>query len=312
MLQTFLENQRAKQMLSNMLGMGRLPHTLLLEGPEGCGKRTFGTLAAAAILCTSEGARPCGQCPHCQKVAKGCHPDFVLCDPAEDSKVYSAERIRQLRREAALAPNEGRARVYLLAGAHQISPQNQNIILKLIEEPPGSSYFLLTAPNRFLLLPTVRSRAVTVALEPLSEEACAAELLRRQPEADPAAAAEAARFCGGCLGRGLDILRDPKSCPEYEADQLVRALAAGEEYAALCLLAGLESAKKGGRERYLRVLEAAGQLVRRSLGGSVSYGMQPGRAVALAGLLDAAHGRAAGNANLPLVSAALVSAAAAL
>jgi DNA polymerase-3 subunit delta' len=311
MLQNFLENQRAKQMLSNMLGMGRLPHTLLLEGPEGCGKRTFGTLAAAAILCEGQGERPCGQCAHCRKIASGCHPDFIICDPWQDSKVYSAERIRQLRREAALAPNEGRARVYLLAGAHLMSPQNQNIILKLIEEPPGSSYFLLTAPNRFLLLPTVRSRAVTVALEPLTRQSCTAELLRRNPTADPAAADESARFSGGCLGRALDILQDPQSCPEYEADLLVKALADGREYDALGLLAGLESAKKG-RDRYLRVLESAGQLVRRSLSEQNGYGMLPGRAVALSGLLDTACRRAAGNVNLPLVSAALVSAAAAL
>ncbi|MBP0963102.1 MAG: hypothetical protein J6Q99_02275, partial [Oscillospiraceae bacterium] len=83
------------------------------------------------------------------------------------------------------------------------------------------------------------------------------------------------------------------------------------EYAALGLLAGLESAKKG-RDRYLRVLESAGQLVRRSLSGPTQYRMLPGQAVALAQLLDTARTRAAGNVNLPLVSAALVSAAAAL
>ena len=311
MLQTFLENQRAKQMLSNMLGMGRLPHTLLLEGPEGCGKRACGRLIAAAILCQGEGPRPCGECPHCRKVLGDYHPDFIVCDPWQDGKVYSAERIRQLRREAALAPNEGRARVYLLAGAHLMSPQNQNIILKLIEEPPGSSYFLLTAPNRFLLLPTVRSRSVTVALEPLSMEACSGELQRRFPQTSAQAADEAARFSGGCLGRAQDILNDLESCPEYEADLLVKALAKGEEYAALSLLAGLESAKKG-RDRYLRVLEAAGQMVRRSLSDPAGYGMMPARAVALANLLDTSRTRAAGNASLPLVSATLCAAAAAL
>jgi len=311
MLHTFLENQRAKQMLCNMLGMGRLPHTLLLEGPEGCGKRTFGALAAAAILCEGEGQRPCGSCSHCRKILSSCHPDFIVCDPWQDSKVYSAERIRQLRREAALAPNEGRARVYLLAGAHLMSPQNQNIILKLIEEPPGSSYFLLTAPNRFLLLPTVRSRAVTVALEPLEEEVCARALQQRCPNTTPEAAAEAARFAAGCLGRAQDILQNLESCPEYEADLLVKALAQGEEYAAISLLAGLESAKKG-RDRYLRVLEAAGQMVRRSLSGQERYGMLPAKAVALAELLETARTRAAGNVSLPLVSAALCSAAAAL
>lgn len=309
MLQTFLENQRAKQMLSNMMGMGRLPHTLLLEGPEGCGKRTFGALAAAAILCDGRGERPCGACAHCRKIASRCHPDFITCDPWQDPKVYSAERIRQLRREAALAPNEGRARVYLLAGAHLMSPQSQNLILKLIEEPPGSSYFLLTAPNRFLLLPTVRSRAVTVALEPLTLSGCAAELRRRFPDAAPEAAEQAARFAGGCLGRALAILQDPEGCPEYEADRLVKALAQGEEYAALSLLAGLESAKKG-RERYLRVLESAGQMVRRSLSSAEGYGMLPAKAVALAGLLDQARERAAGNVGLSLVSAALCAAAA--
>ena len=91
----------------------------------------------------------------------------------------------------------------------------------------------------------------------------------------------------------------------------MKALAKGEEYAALSLLAGLESAKKG-RDRYLRVLEAAGQMVRRSLSDPAGYGMMPARAVALANLLDTARTRAAGNASLPLVSATLCAAAAAL
>ena len=310
MLQTFYENQRAKQMLSNMLGNGRMPHTLLLEGPEGCGKRSFGRIIAAALLCTGEGQRPCGSCAHCRKMAANCHPDFILCDPEEDPKVYAAERIRKLRREAALAPNEGKARVYLLASAHLMSPQNQNIILKLIEEPPGQGYFLLTAPNRFLLLPTVRSRAVTVGLEPLTAEGCTRALLERSPGADPQQAEAAARFAGGCLGRALAILQDPEACPEQEAHLLLQALAAGREYEALALLTGLEGPKKG-RERYGKVLEAAGRLARRSL-TEHTYGMSPERTVALTQLLDRARERAASNAGLSLVSAGLCAAAAAL
>jgi len=309
MFEPFLENQRARQMLSNMLSVGRLPHTLLLEGPEGCGKRTFGALAAASILCTGDGPRPCGACAHCRKIAAGCHPDFLVCDPWADPKVYAADAIRALRREAALAPNEGCARVYLLAGAHLMSPQNQNLILKLIEEPPGSSFFILTAPNRFLLLPTVRSRAVTVTLEPLSHGCCTAELLRRSPGADPAEADRAAALACGCLGRALDILHNTEDCPERDADRLLRALAAGREYDALALLAGLESPKKG-RDRSLRVLDAAGQLARRALAGPERYGMTPVRAAAMAALLDQARDRAAGNAGLPLVAAALCAAAA--
>lgn len=310
MLQTFFENQRAKQMLSNMLGNGRMPHTLLLEGPEGCGKRSFGRIAAAALLCTGEGQRPCGSCAHCRKMAANCHPDFILCDPEEDPKVYSAERIRRLRREACLAPNEGRARVYLLASAHLMSPQNQNIILKLIEEPPGQGYFLLTAPNRYLLLPTVRSRAVTVGLEPLTEEGCTRVLLQRLPKTDPQQAAEAAAFSGGCLGRALAILQNPENCPEQEAHLLLQALAAGKEYEAVQLLYRLEGSKKG-RDYYRRVMEAAGRLARRSL-TEKTYGMTPERTVALTGLLDEAGERAAANAGLALVSARLCAAAAAL
>ena len=101
-----------------------------------------------------------------------------------------------------------------------------------------------------------------------------------------------------------------EACPEQEAHLLLQALAAGREYEALVLLTGLEGPKKG-RERYGKVLEAAGRLARRSL-TEHTYGMSPERTVALTQLLDRARERAASNAGLSLVSAGLCAAAAAL
>ena len=115
---------------------------------------------AAAMLCTSQGARPCRVCRDCRKVFRAVHPDVLFTDPVGSAKTAAikVDQVREIISTAHLLPSEGKSKVYVLRNADKMNPQAQNALLKLLEEPPSSACFILACENAAALLPTVRSR----------------------------------------------------------------------------------------------------------------------------------------------------------
>ena len=109
---------------------------------------------AAAANCLRGGGHACGGCSSCVKMREGNHPDVTVfnCGGAK------VEQIRGLCADALILPNESRYKIYILNDAHELSPICQNALLKVLEEPPASVVFILTAARADNLLPTVRSR----------------------------------------------------------------------------------------------------------------------------------------------------------
>lgn len=140
----------------------RLPHALLLVGPNHDELCTLALYLAAAYNC--EGAlasRPCpgGQdtaCLPCRKTCGHNHPDVITLDCTAGT--VHIEEIRQLHNSLPVLPNEGRRKVYLIYGAHLLTPVCQNGLLAALEEPPKAVAFVLTCERPDALLPTVRSR----------------------------------------------------------------------------------------------------------------------------------------------------------
>ncbi|MBQ2697864.1 MAG: hypothetical protein IJF59_04225, partial [Clostridia bacterium] len=116
---------------------------------------------AAVLLCPSaRGASPCGRCAVCTSLAAGGNPDLLVVAPEGAS--LKVEQIRALRETARLAPMGGSRRVALIESADLMTPQAQNALLKLLEEPPAHLVFLLTAVRAGALLPTILSRVTRV------------------------------------------------------------------------------------------------------------------------------------------------------
>lgn len=160
----------------------RLSHAILFTGPgDLLGAARY---AAAAMECRGEGVRPCGVCAPCRKAAADIHPDIVTVrDDAHRS--IAVEVVRDVCADAAVRPNEGRRKVYIFPDCALLTEQDQNVLLKLVEEGPPYAAFLFCAENGSAVLRTLRSRCVELrpgageeapAAPPLPE---AAELLCR-------------------------------------------------------------------------------------------------------------------------------------
>lgn len=157
-------NRALKELLLPRLSGDNLGHALILAGPAGSGKHTLSAILARAMVCGSDGARPCGCCPACKKALAGIHPDIITVRPLPDKKAINVEQVRQMRADAHIRPNEAPRKVYILEGADLIQDEGQNAMLKLLEEGPAYAAFLLIAENPGGLLTTVRSRCETLSL----------------------------------------------------------------------------------------------------------------------------------------------------
>ena len=148
--------------LRSAAARGALSHALLFTGPGD--RLAAARFAAAAFQCTG-GNRPCGVCPACRKVREGIHPD-VSAVRDEEHKFLSVETIREVRRDAYIRPNEGARKVYLFPDCALLTEQDQNVLLKLVEEGPPYAAFLFCAENPAAVLQTLRSRCVELKLQP--------------------------------------------------------------------------------------------------------------------------------------------------
>lgn len=141
-----------------------LSHAYIIAGPGGAAGDEAVRLSAA-MLCASPGKKPCGACRHCEKVFKGVHPDVIFIDRPLDDKgnkkreIY-VDQIRAAVSEANILPNEAEKKVYVVRDADTMNTGAQNAFLKLLEEPPRFTAFILVAQNTAALLDTVKSRCV--------------------------------------------------------------------------------------------------------------------------------------------------------
>lgn len=263
----FCYNKRAQETLAAFVNGGRFPHALLLEGPEGSGRRTFAREIAAALFCRGE-HKPCGSCNQCRKVLEQNHPDVEYYGGDGSRRSFHIDTIRQLRQNAWLLPGEAPCRVCVLCGAENMTDQAQNALLKILEEPPEHTVFILTAENRAMLLPTILSRVQTIRLEPLTPAEILPVLRERCPD-QPGEKLEWAAETADTIGQALALLADESLRKHAQlAQRMLELLCNGSEYD---LLTAVEPVSRK-REDLLEVCTQLRQLLTAELTRAASGG----------------------------------------
>lgn len=263
----FCYNKRAQETLAAFVNGGRFPHALLLEGPEGSGRRTFAREIAAALFCRGE-HKPCGSCNQCRKVLEQNHPDVEYYGGDGSRRSFHIDTIRQLRQNAWLLPGEAPCRVCVLCGAENMTDQAQNALLKILEEPPEHTVFILTAENRAMLLPTILSRVQTIRLESLTPAEILPVLRERCPD-QPGEKLEWAAETADTIGQALALLADESLQKHAQlAQRMLELLCNGSEYD---LLTAVEPVSRK-REDLLEVCTQLRQLLTAELTRAASGG----------------------------------------
>ena len=205
-------NEKATGALRHALAGDRLPHAILISGPEHVGKMSLAIDLATALNCTG-GDRPCEECAGCSRTRRGLHTDvhvvgLQMAPGGRSRTLIGVDQVRDVQREAALAPFEGQCRVVVFDGAELLSEEAANSLLKTLEEPPPGVYMMLLTPKPEALLPTVVSRCQLVDLKPVPSDVIAAHLAE-ELGVDTGEADRAARLAGGRPGWAIRAAEEP-------------------------------------------------------------------------------------------------------
>ncbi len=161
----------ALEYLKKCVKKGRIASAYLFYGNgEWLRKRVAKEFAKALNCSEAKNEEPCDKCLQCQKIEKEIHPDCIFVSPQGAASRIGIDRIREIKRSLNLFPVEGKWRVIIIQQAHRMTQEASNALLKILEEPPPQTTFLLLAPHWETLLPTISSRCQKVKFEVSSLE----------------------------------------------------------------------------------------------------------------------------------------------
>lgn len=213
------QNAIKKQLIQSAKA-GRVSQAMLFLGAEGVGKLPMALAFAQYINCENQGEEDsCGVCSSCQKSLKMAHPDIFYTYPtvtkgsntkpiARDfidewrktitAKPYltyadwievldnenkqgniTAEECNQIIRQHSLRHFEGKYKVQIIWGGEYLSKEG-NKLLKIIEEPPVNTIFLIVAGSQTSILPTILSRTQIVKFARIDADLIAEKLVKKE------------------------------------------------------------------------------------------------------------------------------------
>jgi len=199
--------QTPKAVFRQMVQLNRVPHALMLLSAPGSGGLSLALALAQFLLCENkeEEGEACNDCNHCRKTSKFIHPDLHFSFPTVGTKAVADNFLPQWRkaleenpymeindwlqiigaenkqgninkeecvnimRKLTLKSFESPRKIMILWLPEYLGNEG-NRLLKLIEEPPGETTFILVAENQERILNTILSRCQLVKINPLNDE----------------------------------------------------------------------------------------------------------------------------------------------
>jgi DNA polymerase-3 subunit delta' len=233
----FHGNSEMVEQVRQMLARDRFPHAVILAGACGAGKFTLSQMIAKTMNCLERPVTDglpdfCGRCANCTRIAAGddldsriaeaiearealreadkretrifiqTHPDVLIIPPDPPQNMIKVDQVRHVTATIYYRPAEARQRVFTFTDS-AFMKEAANALLKVLEEPPEFATLFLLSENTGELLPTIRSRCITLQLAPLATDELEALLAKRRSDLKPEQRKLIARLSRGAVGSAL-------------------------------------------------------------------------------------------------------------
>ncbi len=186
-----------------------LSHSYIFAGPPQIGKHSV-ALTLAHILQCEQGY--CYDCTTCSQISKGIHSETI--EFRDDGEELGIDAIRDLLNRLYLTPS-ARYKIVIIERAERMTTAAANCLLKMLEEPPPQTLFILTTDNIRELLPTVISRSRTLHFQTCSNTELLDFLSLEYMDREPRTLELACELSLGRPGVAFKILEDPDMMEFY-------------------------------------------------------------------------------------------------
>ena len=286
----FHGNSATVEIVRGMLARDRFPHAMIVAGPEGAGKYTLAQMIAKAMNCQNPPltGEPdfCGHCDNCREIAEAddldsrfaeavetrdglrdtdkketrvliqTFPDVLIIPPDPPQMMIKVDQVRHVIGQIYKRPRKGDHAVYIFTDS-AFMKEAANSLLKILEEPPEYATLFLLTTNPGELLPTIRSRCVTVTLAPLAPAELEQYLAKRRPEWSAVTRGLVARLCGGACGKAAAFDLERYSAARKDALTLLGAAVQSEDHSPLFRMTETYRAGAEGKDKTDQLLRAS-------------------------------------------------------
>jgi DNA polymerase-3 subunit gamma/tau len=154
------------KILKNQIENNKISHAYVFSGPKGSGKTSVAKIFSKIINCT-EDKKPCELCVSCTQNNKGTSVDVLEIDAASNNGV---DEVRELKSKINLVPTNSKYKVYIIDEVHMMTTSAFNALLKVLEEPPVHSIFILATTDFKKIPGTIVSRCQVFEFKKINEE----------------------------------------------------------------------------------------------------------------------------------------------
>jgi len=285
----FHGNAETVRRLREMLARDRFPHAVILAGACGSGKYTLAQMVAKAMNCLRPPGHGlpdfCGTCENCLRIAQAddlnarfseaveardalretdkketrlfvqTHPDVLVIPPDPPQRLIKVDQVRRVIQTIYYRPSAGGRRVYIFPES-AFMKEAANALLKVLEEPPDCATLFLLTENSGQLLPTIRSRCITLRLAALSVEELERDLAVRQPKWTAKQRSLVARLAEGAVGQARSFDLEAYAAGRADALTLLNSAVSGANHSELFKVTETYRAGAEGQEKTQRLIRA--------------------------------------------------------